>query len=151
MMLTVRDFFEADFDELVALWHETNRASYPYVQLQQEHTLVDARRYFRDNILADCRVWIAESSGHQYLGLLALDSSWIRQLTVFRAFQRQGIGTALLQQARRHSPGQLRVYTFQRNMAARAFYEQHGFKAVALGMSPAPEREPDVELWWQGA
>jgi putative acetyltransferase len=150
-MLAVRDFCEADFDELVALWHETNHLSYPYVHVQQEHTLADARRYFRNNILADCSVWIAESSVNQYLGLLALSGPWIRQLTVFQPFQRQGVGTALLQQARKHSPRQLRLYTFQRNMVARAFYERHGFKAVALGVSPAPEREPDVELWWQSA
>lgn len=150
-MLTVRDFCEADFDELVALWHETNRVSYPYVRAEQEHTLADAARYFRYNILADCHVWVAESPRRRYRGLLALSSSWIRQLTVFRPFQRRGVGTALLQQARMHSPRQLRLYTFQRNMAARAFYERHGFKVVALGVSPAPESEPDVELWWQSA
>jgi len=150
-MLTVRDFSEPDFDELVALWHETNLLSYPYVRAHQEHTLADALHFFRSNILAECHVWVAESSSHQYLGLLALSGPWIRQLAVFRPFQRQGVGTALLQKAREHSPGQLRLYTFQRNIAARAFYERHGFSAVAFGVSPAPEAEPDIEFWWQAA
>jgi GNAT superfamily N-acetyltransferase len=150
-MLTVRDFSEADFDELVALWHESNRVSYPYVRANQKHTLADALHYFRHNILADCHVWIAESSAHQYVGLLALSGSWVRQLAVFRPFQRQGVGSALLQKAREHSPKELRLYTFQRNMPARAFYEQHGFSAVALGVSPQPEGEPDMEFCWHGA
>jgi GNAT superfamily N-acetyltransferase len=150
-MVTVRDFAESDFDELVALWHETNLLSYRYVRAHQEHTLADALQFFRCNILPECRVWVAESPTPQYLGLLALSGPWIRQLAVFRPFQRQGVGTALLQKAREHAPGQLRLYTFQRNTAARAFYEHHGFSAVAFGVSPAPEAEPDVEFLWQGA
>jgi hypothetical protein len=88
MKFTVRDFSEPDFDELVAVWHETNLLSYPYVRAHQEHTLADALRFFRSNVLAECHVWVAESSLHQYLGLLALSGSWIRQLAVFRSFQR---------------------------------------------------------------
>ena len=58
---------------------------------------------------------------------------------------------ALLRKAREYSPGQLRLYTFQRNNAARAFYERHGFLVTAFGVSPAPESEPDVEYRWQAA
>jgi ribosomal protein S18 acetylase RimI-like enzyme len=42
----------------------------------------------------------------------------------------------------------LRLFTFQRNDKARAFYQKHGFRVVALGVSPAPELEPDVEYRW---
>ena len=149
LTVTVRDFAESDFDALVPLWHETNLLSYPYVRVHQEHTLADARHFFRSNVLAECRVWVAESSPPRYLGLLALSGVWIRQLAVFPPFQRQGVGSSLLQKAREHSPGRLRLHTFQRNAAARAFYERHGFSAVAFGVSPAPEAEPDVEFSWQ--
>jgi GNAT superfamily N-acetyltransferase len=147
-MTIVREFVESDFDSVVAGWHRTNLVSYPYVRAHQEHGLEDARRFFRDSVLAECRVWIAERAGHS-TGLLALSPPWIRQFAVFPPHQRQGIGTALLATARRHSPRELRLYTFQRNNAARAFYERHGFVAVAFGMSPAPESEPDVEYFWQ--
>ncbi len=146
-MTVIRDFADADFDEIVARWHETHRVSYGYVREHQKHTLEDARRFFRDNVLRECRVWVAERA-HQPVGMLALHDSWIRQLAVFPSFQRQGIGTALLQKAREHSPGELRLYTFQRNNAARAFYERHGFLVVAFGVSPEPESEPDVEYRW---
>ena len=66
----------------------------------------------------------------------------------FEGTQRQGVGTALLRQARACSPAELRLFTFQRNDKARAFYEKHGFTVVALGVSPAPELEPDVEYRW---
>jgi ribosomal protein S18 acetylase RimI-like enzyme len=149
-MTVIRDFAGSDFDELVARWHETNRVSYPYVRVHQEHTLDDARRFFRDAVLRECRVWVAERAP-QAVGMLALHDSWIRQLAVFPSFQRQGVGTALLGKAREHSPQLLRLYTFQRNNAGRAFYEYHGFSVVALGTSPAPESEPDVEYRWHAA
>jgi ribosomal protein S18 acetylase RimI-like enzyme len=85
------------------------------------------------------------------LGVLALEAPWIRQLAVFPECQRRGVGTALLRKARECSPVELRLFTFQRNEKARSFYEKHGFKIVALGVSPAPELEPDVEYRWRTA
>ncbi|HTP45681.1 MAG TPA: GNAT family N-acetyltransferase [Casimicrobiaceae bacterium] len=144
----MRAFVDADFDRVVASWHETNRLSYPYVLLHQQHTLDDARAFFREKLLQECRVWIAER-GTDPLGLLAMCDSWIRQLAVFPAFQRQGVGTALLCRAREQSPQEMRLYTFRRNYPARSFYEKHGFVPIAFGTSPAPESEPDVEYLWR--
>jgi len=145
--LTVRPYADRDFDDLVRRWHETNLASYPYVEEHQRHTLDDAREFFRSKLLSSCTVWVGEQSG-SLLGLLALEAPWIRQFAVFPEHQRRGIGTALLHQARVCSPTELRLFTFQRNDKARAFYEKHGFTVVALGISPAPELEPDVEYRW---
>jgi putative acetyltransferase len=102
---------------------------------------------FGNKLLSSCVVWVAEQSG-KALGLLALDVPWIRQFAVFPEHQRRGVGTALLRKARECSPIELRLFTFQRNGKARAFYEKHGFSVAALGISPAPELEPDVEYRW---
>ncbi len=80
--------------------------------------------------------------------MIALDVPWIRQLAVFPGCQRRGVGTALLRHARERSAAELRLFTFQRNAPARAFYAKHGFVVVAYGTSPAPELEPDVEYRW---
>jgi GNAT superfamily N-acetyltransferase len=145
--LEIRDFVEADFDQLVARWHETNVASYRYNEVQQRHTLAGARKFFRNELLPTCDVWVATRSG-VLLGMLAFDLPWIRHLAIFAEHQRQGVGTALLEKAREHSPAEIRLFTFRRNAPARAFYEKHGFVAVAFGISPAPELEPDVEYRW---
>src|SRR5438128_893089 len=86
----------------------------------------------------ECVVWLAEVAGH-LAGLLAIKDDYIDQLFVAVGLQRQGVGTALLLKAREHSPHRLRLYTFQKNAPARAFYEKHGFKAMRFGDSPAPE------------
>ena len=145
----IRRYKEGDFDELTAGWHVTNRLSYPYVAEHQRHTLDDAREFFRRKVLPCCAVWVAERA-ETLLGLIAIEAPWIRQLAVFPEHQRRGLGTALLAKARECSPRELRLFTFQRNNQARAFYERHGFTVVALGVSPAPELEPDVEYRWVG-
>jgi GNAT superfamily N-acetyltransferase len=143
----IRGYEERDFDDLVRRWHETNQASYPYVALHRQHTLDDARHFFRRRVLPACEVWVAHDET-QLRGLLALEAPWIRQFAVFPEHQRRGVGTRLLARARASSPGELRLFTFRRNAPARAFYEKHGFAAVAFGVSPAPESEPDVEYHW---
>ncbi len=62
--------------------------------------------------------------------------------------QRQGIGTALAEKAKDLSPDKLRAYVFQKNHAARSFFEKLGFVEVGYGASPHPEDEPDVEMLW---
>jgi len=145
--LTIRAFVDGDFDELVANWHETNLVSYRYNAVQQTHTLADARNFFRTKVLPTCDVLVA-THADRLVGVLVLEAPWIRQFAVFPECQRQGIGSALLRRAHELSPRELRLFTFQRNDKARAFYEKHGFTAVAFGVSPAPELEPDVEYRW---
>jgi putative acetyltransferase len=144
----VRPYGDGDFDVLVQRWHETNRVSYGYVEQHQRYTLEDATRFFRHQVIPLCEVWVAVDTG-ACLGLLALQAPWIRQFAVFPEFQRRGVGSALLRKAQERSPGELRLFTFQKNQAARTFYEKHGFSPVAFGVSPAPELEPDVEYRWQ--
>jgi len=146
----IRSYRDADFDALVERWHATNRASFPYVPVQQAHTLDDARRFFRGHVVGACVIRVAEENGILQ-GLIAQQGAWIRHLAVFPAFQQRGIGSALLRTAQAAAPTELRLFTFQRNAAARAFYERHGFAAVAFGISPAPELEPDVEYRWRAS
>jgi ribosomal protein S18 acetylase RimI-like enzyme len=55
----------------------------------------------------------------------------------------------MLKDAKAMLPGGLSLFTFQANKPARAFYEKHGFRAVAFGVSEA-EGEPDVTYVWAG-
>jgi Uma2 family endonuclease len=43
---------------------------------------------------------------------------------------------------------ELRLWTFQRNAAARAFYQAHGFVAQRMTGGDNEEREPDVLYRW---
>ncbi len=55
----------------------------------------------------------------------------------------------MLQWAKANSAGSLWLYTFQKNRVARAFYERHGFRIVALGHEPHWKLD-DVRYEWSG-
>ena len=47
------------------------------------------------------------------------------------------MGSLLLGWAKGQSIGSLWLYTFERSIVARAFYERHGFRIVARGFEPS--------------
>jgi len=141
-----RPYRDRDFDAPTAVWNRTKRAAYPYLPLEQARTVEEDRAFFRESILARCRVWVWDDGTGAPLAFLALaDGGYVDRLYVAPEHQRRGIGRALLEVAERESPSGLRLHTHQANTAACAFYERLGFRAVAFGVSPPPESEPDVE------
>ncbi len=60
-----------------------------------------------------------------------------------------GIGGALLDHAMRQRPDGLKLWTFQSNLDARRFYENHGFVAIATTTGDNEEHTPDVCYEWR--
>jgi GNAT superfamily N-acetyltransferase len=63
------------------------------------------------------------------LGLVAFREDWIDQLYVSPHAQGHGVGTETLKVAQ-SSFCRLQLWTFQRNLPARRFYERRGFVLV---------------------
>ena len=61
--------------------------------------------------------------------VIAIRDGWIDQLYVVRDAQGRGLGGALLEIAMR-TFDRLQLWTFQRNLRARCFYEARGFKLI---------------------
>jgi GNAT superfamily N-acetyltransferase len=146
MKITPRIFKSADFDALVILWRISREKSVPDFQRRKGHFFFEDMDYFRDHILAENTVWVAEDENGRPMAFMAIKDDFIDHLYVHPDYWRKGIGEQLLAFARTLSPARLWLYTLNTN--ARAFYEKNGFKAVAFGVSPAPESEPDVKYEW---
>ncbi len=146
--ITIRPYQPKDLSEVVAMWHASKRQAFPYVQVQQAYTIQDDTRHFQEVVSKECQVWLADEDD-EILGFIALNNDLIDQLFVKVGEQRKGIGSLLVSKAKEISPSKLRAYTFQKNSAARSFYEKHGFEVVRSGVSPAPENEPDLEYAWK--
>ena len=123
------------------MWRAVSLATYTFLKL---HTEAEDRAYFRDVIAQQHDLYVAEEEG-EIIGYLAIRDDHVDRLYVAVDRQRQGVGTALLEHAIALSPAGLRLFTHQKNVGARRFYEKHGFEAVRFGVSPPPESEPDVE------
>ncbi len=144
----IREYDAGDFDAVTILWRVARERSLPEFQREKGHFFFEDQDYFRDHILKNNKVWVVETN-KRAIAFMAMESEFIDHLYIHPNYQQQGIGKALLDFARRHSPEHLWLYTLQINVNARAFYEKCGFVAEKFGMSPAPESEPDVEYHWR--
>ena len=140
---TIVDFDARRIDELLPMWRASFEAG---VGIVDQHPLSQQRDYFLTEVLPhnDVRFAIV---GNQLVGFVAATAESIAQLYVRVGWQRRGIGTQLLAWAKAHSTGSLWLYTFARNLRARAFYERNGFVAIAYGFEPMWQLE-DVKYQW---
>jgi len=114
------------------------------------HTPDEDRAYFQGAVFDACEVWGAWAA-ERLTGFVAFREGWIDHLYVAPGEQAQGVGGALLDIARRGQSA-VRLWTFQRNAPARAFYERRSFKAIEeTDGARNDEREPDVLYEWRAA
>jgi ribosomal protein S18 acetylase RimI-like enzyme len=144
--LRFEPFHDDDADELVPQWRAAFEEA---VGIVDPHPLAEQRDYFFREVLPANTVTVARE-GDALVGFLAASPASVAQLYVFRGHQRRGIGTQLLERAKAASAGSLWLYTFARNARARAFYEKHGFRAVAHGFEPTWQMD-DVRYEWMRA
>ncbi|WP_406717644.1 N-acetyltransferase family protein [Streptomyces althioticus] len=133
---------------MVARIHMASRsATMPYLPPQKrDHEQVS--RWVRDVVLKRCRTWVAVRRA-ETVGYAALDGDTLDHLYLRPDVRRQGIGTLLLDEVRRHSPEGLVLHVFQQNIGARAFYERHGFTVLDISDgSRNRENLPDLTLRW---
>ncbi|MDE1992428.1 MAG: GNAT family N-acetyltransferase [Rhizobiaceae bacterium] len=112
------------------------------------HTPEEDAGFWSGAVFKDCDVWGAEEGG-RLVGVIAFLRDWIDQLYVLPDAQRRGIGSQLLEVAKSTYP-KLSLWTFQRNAAARRFYEKHGFVVVDESDGAGnEEKEPDLLYRWE--
>ncbi|MFE7621024.1 GNAT family N-acetyltransferase, partial [Streptomyces sp. NPDC057496] len=136
-----------DAGPLTRLFLASRAAAMPY--LPKVHSDEDTLAWMTHVVLPGTTVWIAEAGtgdgAGEPLGFVSVDGAELEHLYLRPDARRRGIGSLLLDRARRSSAGELTLYVFRRNTDARAFYERHGFTAIAFDDgSRNEEREPDV-------
>jgi len=136
----LRPFAPAHGDAAADVIHRSTSAAYSF--MTWTHSRQGTRAWFAAALEDWTQVWLAERDG-RVVGVLCLQDDHIDQLFVDSGDQRLGIGSQLIAKAFELCAGPITLHTFQKNQAARAFYEKHGFRAVDFGVSDA-EGEPDV-------
>ena len=139
-----------DADALAVIMRSAMNGAMP--RLPAVHTADEDVQYIRTEALMAGEVWVAERAG-RVVGFTVLGtrggSEFMEQLHVTPAEQRRGIGTQLMERAKKRRPDGFRLWVFQANTGARQFYERHGFRLVELtDGSGNEEREPDALYEW---
>jgi GNAT superfamily N-acetyltransferase len=116
--------------------------------LAGRYTPAEDTAYFTGLVFRECQVWGTLNSG-RLVGIIAFRIGWIEHLYVLPSSQGVGVGASLLAIPKAQQP-RLRLWTFQRNLGARAFYERRGFVAVVRSDgSRNAEQEPDILYEWR--
>ena len=150
MPAVIRPADETDADAITSVLLASKAAAMPYLPRLYDDEQTGA--FITHVVLAQCRVWVAESSQTgEVVGFAALGDDLPEHLYLCPDVQRQGVGTQLLDEARAASPAGLTLRVFTRNTAARAFYERHGFDQLDENDgSRNEENEPDMTYKWSG-
>jgi GNAT superfamily N-acetyltransferase len=114
------------------------------------HSPEEMRAWFCDVVVPTREVWIAETRD-AVVAVLVLHDGWVDQLYVHPHWTGRGVGSQLLDLAKSRSR-RLDLWAFQSNLAAKRFYERHGFVEIErTDGSSNEERAPDVHYRWAGA
>ncbi len=112
------------------------------------HPPEDMVIHFSTVVFPSAATWVARSSG-DVLGVLVSNPGWVDHLYVAPEHTGKGIGTLLLEAAMAQAET-LDLWTFESNLAARRFYERHGFVVVDRTDGDNEEGAPDVRYRWCG-
>lgn len=151
--VTIRRAGPADADAVSALYLRARRVAAARGSIPPPgHTDEEVARWIMYLVIPRRDCWVAERRGGDAAGILVLDGEWIEQLYVDPDLTGRGIGTALLDLAKRERPQRLRLWTFAANAGAQRFYERHGFTEVERTTGDRnEERAPDIQYLWEGA
>ena len=149
MELTLRRGTDRDAGPLGELYLRARKAAIPIIPMTA-HTDDEVRAWIAELVIPRTEVWVAESEGGDLVGLLVLDDEWVDQLYVEPGLTGRGIGTRLIELAKRRRPDGLRLWTFESNTGAQRFYERHDFRATDRTEDDNEEGVPDVLYVWGG-
>jgi GNAT superfamily N-acetyltransferase len=147
VLVQVRRAHVEDAAATADVWLRSRAGSIPAIP-GPVHTSEEVHDHFERVIFATQEVWVAETGG-TVVALLVLDEGWIEHLYVDPDYCGKGIGSRLLDIAKREQPGGLELWTFESNTGARRFYERHGFTVTGATPGDNEERAPDVCYAWR--
>ena len=131
-------FVSGHLAELTDLWVAAWTKAMPAIDFEAR------RSWFVDHLLAletqGVRITCAfDAASGTMAGFVTLDpvSGHIDQLAAAPTYWSKGAAVALLDDAKLHAPGRLRLDVNQDNPRALKFYEKHGFRRRAAGVNPA--------------
>lgn len=121
----IRDFDLMDLDEVMNIWLETNSLAHNFIE----------KTYWKNNFefvkqvlpTSNIKVFIEEGNMKGFIGII---DNYIAGLFVLEAYQSQGIGKQLLQEAKK-SFSILHLDVYRQNERAVKFYQKNGFEVIS--------------------
>ena len=144
-VIALRDYAPGDLEAVAGILREATRQAYSFMAWTHDD---DSYAAFITRTLPTWNhVRVATGDGAP-VGFACLEGGLLDQLFVLPPWQGKGVGSLLLEDVKTLRPGGFRLYTFEKNHAARAFYEKRGLVETGRGFSEE-EQEADVAYRWE--
>jgi ribosomal protein S18 acetylase RimI-like enzyme len=127
----------------------SRRVAMPF--LRRAHTDEETKAWFAGVVGDRPKAWWVARHAGRVVGYMRVDGDDLDHLYVLPDWQGRGVGRSLLTKAQELRPRRLMLWTFERNAAARAFYEAKGFRVVGRTDGQNEEKEPDIRYEWKGS
>jgi len=138
----------AETQELLALWVESWRATYPDIAFEARCAwLLDRLATLEAQGAQTLCLW--NEAPQSLLGFVTIDpeSGWLDQICVHPERFGGGVGAALLAAARERSPRLIRLDVNADNDRAVRFYQREGFRRLGPGQPSQSGRETLILEW----
>ena len=135
---TLRPYRAEDEDASIALWLRTWQLAYPSIDFVAR--VAWWRERWRNELVPNAAIIVAEQ-GPDQIGFVTIDASgYLDQLVVSPDHWGSKLATALVDEAKRLSPGGVTLKVNADNNRAIRFYERSGFTHAGEDVNPASNR-----------
>ena len=144
--IKIIDYDDKYETETVHMWRASMERA---LDVKDKHPIAEQIAYLKNVVVRENKTYlIIDQAINQVVGMMAINGSEINQLYIQVDYQDRGLGSRLLNLAKRLSPDKLQLYTFEINKKAQVFYEKHGFTIIKCGFEKTWNLA-DIRYEWQ--
>ena len=142
---TLRPYRDADEDAAIALWLETWQRTYPDIDFATR--VAWWRERWRAELVPNADIVVAEQAS-TLIGFVTIDAKgYLDQLVVSPDHWGSRLASALVDEAKRRSPGGVTLLVNKDNARAIRFYERNGFIHAGEDVNPTSGRAVLKMAW----
>jgi putative acetyltransferase len=143
---TLRRYRAEDQDAAIELWRLTWQQSYPAIDFDAR--VAWWRERWRNELVPNAAIIVAEQA-NALIGFVTIDGSgYLDQLVVSPDHWGSELADALVDEAKRLSPGGVTLLVNKDNARAIGFYERNGFVHAGEDVNPTSGR-PVLKMQWR--
>jgi GNAT superfamily N-acetyltransferase len=140
--ILIRDATPDDARALARIHMDSRASAMPWLAIT--HSDAETEGWMATEVIPHQRIRVATLNGLP-VGFCAYANGWMEQLYILPAHQNAGIGSRLFNDICTVASGRFQFWVFQRNTAARRFYERRGGRLLKwTDGKDNQEREPDA-------
>ena len=143
----IRKATHADMEKIMQLWLEANTKAHDFIAPSYWQKHFDE---VKNHYLPQAETFVYEDK-HQLKGFISLLlDNFVGALFVDPRYQRQNIGTKLLDYARKQKSS-LNLKVYAQNLSAIKFYQKNDFKILAEKYDESAQSKELIMGWMKGA